>query len=455
MRSSWQMKSNEWFKRGSDQYLRIAVTGLRRSGKTTFMTALVDALLHADASAFPLWQVAASGRLMGSKQAHYESLHIPTFPYAQQREMLSQGLWPQATETLNEIRLVIRYQPSGAIRQRLFHHRDLYLDLFDYPGEWLLDLPLLEQSFQQWSDSMQQAFALTPVPTQKLFNQLSQLDSARPANDYPLDAIAEDYQHYLIAARDVGGYWLQPGRFLLPGELKGAPVLAFFPWFGQPVKHPEQLSEDSCYRVLQRRYNYYRDQVVAPFYRDYFSRFDRQVVLVDVLDALNHGEGAILQMQKALCQALESFHYGRRHIFNRLFSPRIDRVVFAASQADRVTLDQYPALALLLDELLAPAVNRIRFSGTAYQTMVTSAVVATEQGRIHGQSALRGRDLSSGEMINVFPGGVPRSIPESSFWQQHHFDFPQFLPPSKPLNQLLPHMRMDALLEYLVGDKLS
>ena len=29
--------------------------------------------------------------------------------------------------------------------------RRLTLDLVDYPGEWLLDLPLLSKSYEQWS----------------------------------------------------------------------------------------------------------------------------------------------------------------------------------------------------------------------------------------------------------------------------------------------------------------
>ena len=29
--------------------------------------------------------------------------------------------------------------------------RTLTLDIVDYPGEWLLDLPLLNKSFEQWS----------------------------------------------------------------------------------------------------------------------------------------------------------------------------------------------------------------------------------------------------------------------------------------------------------------
>ncbi len=42
-------------------------------------------------------------------------------------------------------RLVIDYQRQNGA------DRSLTLDIVDYPGEWLLDLPLLNKSFEQWS----------------------------------------------------------------------------------------------------------------------------------------------------------------------------------------------------------------------------------------------------------------------------------------------------------------
>jgi uncharacterized protein len=34
---------------------------------------------------------------------------------------------------------------------RTLGHRRVRLDVLDYPGEWLQDLPLLGQMFQEWS----------------------------------------------------------------------------------------------------------------------------------------------------------------------------------------------------------------------------------------------------------------------------------------------------------------
>ena len=40
---------------------------------------------------------------------------------------------------------------------------------------------------------------------------------------------------------------------------------------------------------MAERFERYREEVVRRFYEEHFSRFDRQIVLVDLLGALNAG----------------------------------------------------------------------------------------------------------------------------------------------------------------------
>ncbi|WP_063655923.1 YcjX family protein [Candidatus Arsenophonus triatominarum] len=60
--------------------------------------------------------------------------------------------------------------------------------------------------------------------------------------------------------------------------------------------------------------------------KEYFQHFDRQIVLVDCLAALNNGPAAFNDMQAALTQIMLSFHYGKRTLLRRMFSPHIKRV---------------------------------------------------------------------------------------------------------------------------------
>jgi predicted YcjX-like family ATPase len=53
-------------------------------------------------------------------------------------------------------------------------------------------------------------------------------------------------------------------------------------------------------------------------------------------------------MRLALTQLMQSFHYGQRTLFRRLFSPVIDKLLFAATKADHVTVDQHANMVSLL-----------------------------------------------------------------------------------------------------------
>ena len=50
---------------------------------------------------------------------------------------------------------------------------------------------------------------------------------------------------------------------------------------------------------MARRYEAYKDAVVRPFFRDHFARLDRQIVLVDALEALNAGPTALADLDHA------------------------------------------------------------------------------------------------------------------------------------------------------------
>jgi predicted YcjX-like family ATPase len=436
---------------------------LSRSGKTTFVTALIHALLgQTNFRHLPLLPVASSGRLLGVRRQVYDSLLIPEFPYEVSLEQLSAGSWPASTDNLTEMRLVMRYRPGQGWRQKLVGRSELVLDIFDYPGEWLLDLPLLNMSYEQWCDSIKGSLVDPKrlVLASGWLSGMKNVAPADPCDDQQGRSISAAYKNYLLACREqLGLYQLQPGRFLLPGDLAGAPVLNFFPWIHEDDQQGrDDYPADSWYQTQKRRYNYYREHVVKPFYQNHFSRFDRQIVLVDLLGALNQGEAAFSDMGLALEQALESFRYGRRGLLHRVFSPRIDKVLFAASQADRVTAEQHGALTGLLAQLLSRSIARLKFDDLQYSAMALAAVRATEQGEIHSEgdivTALQGRSLKSDALLRLFPGEVPLELPNASFWMQQGFDFESFAPPKMNAGGLLGHIRLDSALDYLIGDKL-
>ncbi len=124
--------------------VRLGVTGLSRAGKTVFITALLHGLLRG--GRFPVFEPLASGRIAGARLSPQPDDAVPRFDYERHvRSVVIEREWPQSTRQISELRVVIDYQSAGGAM------RTLTLDIVDYPGEWLLDLPLLGKSYEQWS----------------------------------------------------------------------------------------------------------------------------------------------------------------------------------------------------------------------------------------------------------------------------------------------------------------
>ncbi|WP_394243237.1 YcjX family GTP-binding protein [Vibrio astriarenae] len=444
--------------RGLDAHVRVAVTGLSTAGKTAFITSFVNQLLNISThDNLPLLGAAQEGRLIGAKREPQTNLMVPRFAYDEAIEQLSQEVpnWPTPTRDVSEIRLAVKYRPKSKARKLISKTSTLHIDIVDYPGEWLLDLPLLEQDFDVWSET--QSVALTDARkalAKQWLEAGTQLDLNAPANEAALQRVSELYTDYLLQCKQAGYHWVQPGRFVLPGDLKGAPVLQFF-----PVENVDLASvvKGSNLDMLISRYKEYQTSVVKRFYKDYFSSFDRQIVLVDCLSPLNSGRESFQDMRFALEQIMQSYQYGRSSLLSRLFAPKIDKVLFAATKADHVTPEQHTPLVSLLQKMIHKVWQQAAFEHIDMQCMSIASIQATQAGHVYAEgkmkSVLKGTSME-GESMTVFPGSVPKSLPESSFWQKYWFDFTAFRPEPLADHQPLPHIRMDKVIEYVLGDKL-
>lgn len=463
-----QNELNQLINRGFDRTLRLAVTGLSRSGKTAFITSLINQLLSINqnsTSHLPLFDAARKGAILAVKRVPQRDLSIPRFDYEANLRDLSQTppQWCQSTRGVSETRLAIRYERQGGVLRHLKERGTFYLDIFDYPGEWLLDLPLLNEDFQQWSDEQKKVTeGLRAELAQPWLQALKELDLSAVANEDVLAQLAQGYTDYLLACKAQGMQFIQPGRFVLPGDLDGAPALQFFPLVHLSHEQWQSLKKraksNSYFAVLTKRYDYYRHKIVKGFYENYFSTFDRQVILADCLTPLNHSQQAFLDMQTGLNQLFKNFHYGKRHFLHRLFSPRIDKLMFIATKADHITTDQMSNLVSLMRQLVQEGGRHVEFEGIETEYTAIAAIRATKQVIVNqnGQQikALQGVRSTDKQLITLYPGSVPSKLPPAAFWKnQSHFDFDSFEPQPLELGEPIPHLRMDAVLQFLLGDR--
>lgn len=131
--------------------LRLGVTGLSRAGKTVFISSLVHNLLNG--GRLPLFEAMRSGRVSNVRLEPQPDDAIPRFQYEDHIQALVRDrLWPDLTRAISELRITLDYQ-SASGWGRWFSAGKLSIDIVDYPGEWLLDLPLLSQDYKQFSDN--------------------------------------------------------------------------------------------------------------------------------------------------------------------------------------------------------------------------------------------------------------------------------------------------------------
>ncbi|MBL8597484.1 MAG: YcjX family protein [Devosia sp.] len=446
--------------------LRLGVTGLSRAGKTIFITALVHNLLTG--GRLPGFAPLADGRFIGARLAESPDASIPRFAYEQHLDALTGKTphWPESTRRISQLRLVLKFQ-SQQWWAGWAGPSTLNLDIVDYPGEWLLDLPLLSLSFAEWSaEALARAGEPTaPAEARTYLDLLATLDASKEISEPDAEKLAAAFTAYLRASRaDTHALsTLPPGRFLMPGDLEGTPALTF-----APLPAPASaLRRGSLYATLEHRFEAYKDIVVRPFFRDHFARLDRQIVLVDTLRALNAGPAAVADIETALTEILACFRQGDANPFLRLISRRIDRILFAATKADHVHSTSHDRLEAILNRLVARAARRAKFAGAETSSVALAAVRATREGRIKDLDVIIGTPEAGEELdgkvydgkteIALFPGDLPAQ-PEAAFGDTPiDLNFMRFLPPQKLERNaegaaVLPHIRFDRALDFLIGD---
>ncbi len=464
MWNNTQRSVTEWMRLAMDQTVRLAVTGLNQSGKTVFITALVHQLLHArQDSGLPFFDCVSTNRFAGSKVMVQPDVDVSAFRYDQFIRPLTarHPTWPNRTEELSEIRLALRFQPTGLIHRQLSNVGTLYLDIIDYPGEWLLDLPMLELSFATWSEQIFRA--CTEEPRRTLSSEwqayLHTLDLSAATDEGVLRQASALYTQFLLRCKAEHGLTLlQPGRFTVPGEWKETPLLTFCPL---PAPTTGDPGGDTLHGTMAQRFEAYKEKVVHRFYKDHFSRFDRQIVLIDLLKALSGGPDNFADTRVALESILRNFRYGSSSALNRLFWPKIDKLLFVATKVDHVAANQHSNLERLLNRIVSQPANEAIFQGVEVKTMALSALTCTRTVvRDHDGrrlSFVQGIPKGRNREILLFPGEIPESLPRPEDWDANRFNFLEFEPPRlvDPEAAPLPHIRMDQALQFLLGDKLT
>ena len=443
--------------------LRIGVTGLARAGKTAFLTSVAANLLAAGAgrTTLPALTRRLDGRRLRVALAPAGAGSLPRFDVARHLASLAADppRWPERTNAVSLLALDLELDREAFGLP--LPQTSLRLELLDYPGEWLLDLPLLSQSYAAWSDAaLRRLEQPAAAPYAGEFLAFAAALPHGAGRDEHLAATGHRlYGALLHRLRDEAGLsLLQPGRFLMPSPGAAPPWLAFFPARGA----------GGLAALLAERYDAYvgavRDDLVSPL----FGNLDCLVVLADLLSPLHAGPAAFADARAALAAASGALRWRRSWVETLLalgqfrLPPRsIARVAYAATKSDHVADRQRGNLAALLRALTTAEDALGNMTGDVPAAHLAVAAVRCTEDFVwtlddRPVSAVRGREIGADRLTRSYPGEVPDRPPDAAFWAYPFLALPEFEPRRPPDGGRggVPQLGLDALLAFLLEDVL-
>lgn len=481
----------------NETLVRVAVTGLSRAGKTVFITSLVQNLLALGQGRDTLPRLTrllrtadGGSRLRGVRVVPPGAGDLAVFDYPEKLAELAgeTPAWPVPTGGLAFLGLDLLLERPGGFARR-FGLRRVRLELMDYPGEWLLDLPLLDLGYAGWSRETLLRLRESPraEACAAFLSLLPDLDPAAPADHALLRRAHRFYREGLMACRTRFGLrFLQPGRFVCPGPGAEAPLL----WFAPLEDVPDRPARGSAAALMEERFEAYKADMRARFFDTHFADFDRQVVLVDVLGALHAGRVAFEDTERAIAAIDGCLSYGSNWLSRsvqkvgvpllvhgvRLAFPlhtrwvrpeqaigalqgrRIEKVAFVATKADHVPGLRRENLRNLLRAIVEGEGRDAPPVACGFHAAASVLATVDGKGQRDGRAVevVRGVLAGQGELRPYDPGEVPSARPPESFWSDRYFELPDFVPPRiDPRGETgIPHLGLDAVLAELLGDVL-
>lgn len=467
---------NAWRRTGT---VTIAVAGLSKSGKTAFITSVVANLQAAARNSRAAeWlqglDLVATGRLRSAdRPQNYRPRHGHMLPYKDLLSALTADTprWPSRTADLYETALDIHFWPDTRPSAKDGGNTPaarLRLVIVDYPGEWLVDVPIISQSYSEWSGTALARLRSAPWSevSRDFQNLLTATDWTGADNNDVARAAALEWQQVLVAARGRGLKWLQPGQFVRArGQHDEIAVPSLDKerlWFCPlPEAAISEAKSGSLARAMSDRYARYKAEA-GQFFGKTLKEATHHLLLVDVLEALAEGERPFHESSEVLAEVYRVFTTETSPFRRLLGKAGLKRVLLLATKADTVPPSQRAALQSLLVEMCSG-----RFAGAA-------GVAPPEAEYVAAIRATRDVDavVDEGEPVRVVEGlcaetgrrrrvtmiNVPAQMPSTADFQRRQgVRPPRFVPPKIEGHGDVgvPNVRLGHVLHRLIGEELQ
>jgi predicted YcjX-like family ATPase len=433
--------------------IRLAVSGLADAGKTVFITQLVSHLQHFKRGRFDL---GAGRTITDVKLAAVEVPEVKPFPYKEARNHLlgRDPNWPPATREVTGMRVEFTLVDEGA----WFFKRSRYnLEIYDFPGELLVDLNLPDRSFDAWSERTLSRLRDPVSPLNaagvKYLPLLEHLGGIDPAT------LVRGYHDALEAAVRNGARSVTPAAWIYTRRAPAATIpIDFAPL---PSNAPGMLKDVFSHAFAS--YTTWLEPLV-----NVFCRCDHHVVLVDVLEILRAGQPRYVE-RKAALQELIQF-YARAHGFLQRLARNLatllriplkpsrtplSKAIVVATKADAIVEEDRGRLAGLLEEMLE---SEFKILDTTIGFRACAAYDATRRATDGQRWVIIGRVPADPQQAHPREvAHVPESWPDYGWDGSEFLSFRHYLPPMPdgPIRDdaTFPHINLNEIFRDLLDLK--
>lgn len=459
---------------------RVAIVGASRSGKTVFLTSLLDHLRNHDPRRFRIQAAGLSGKGT-ARITNHEVLEvrpgIEAFPYELFRtSLIQEAQWPKKTRDTYQYRIKIHRDDSLLSRVGKSSHTS-YLSFLDFPGERIADAPMTGATYEDWSDAMCKV-----LPAGGAFDPLVSAFQLTVDDPKASDAaILLAYKAVLVERLRQFHTAISPSTFLLCPE--GTTPDMHLPAQALMEQRCLGLSAERQFcplpaAVRARRpdlagrfgaaFEAYKSQLILPLYAA-LKDTDKLCLLVNIPEILQSGVAAYNDQvellsqvvaychpRKSLPQALFDTLYktvGKVLIDDRYRPGGIDTIAFVATQADRVRAGDMGRLKSLLGELQKHSTRSLPHVGLKMGAFTCVAVQATKPA---GEGLLQARLMSAKADRQAVPELEEYSVqqlPETwpANWDPFDYAFPDVLPKFNQNRNIPPEqVGLDRLFNFLI-----
>ncbi len=453
---------------------RIAITGLRSSGKTVFLTSLIDQIMNFESSSKFNLGVDSKTKdkegvcIVNPRKIIKNKKGWEQFDYEDFRGSLVSETpkWPKKTKTNTQFIIDIMLSNWRLTKSRLI--------FYDIPGERFSDISMYSKNFEDWSLEQIDRLKTNGSNIPEVETYLKLVDTTHTYSVQKEKEILWSYKRALAALYLRCHRYLSPSTFILDSQanhfyldrdMKKVKSGIFddvikkrFSGLENYEFAPLSSMSGETSRRFRKNYQRYKKEVVNKVFKT-ISKCDSMAVLLDMAHIFDGGPAYLDNANSFIKTLLEGLQPGKRllHPISKIFSNGpITRIAFIASQIDRFHYDDFDKVLALLKAMVRPRAMGIK--GADCRCFNVSAVKSGEsQENTHKLYSVR-KGISTegayGEEVSAVPADWP-PWPSNGWDPEKMFPhgFPKFLPLMPAVKTLPPdHLGLDEVFRFLIGE---